>query len=168
MISDKKSQKSIKSADTKKAKKGSGRFKKGKSGNAKGRPLGSRNKVTLMAQALFDGEAEKICLKIIDLALKGESLPALQICLNRILPPVKSAPISNPLEILPLKSLADVVNGYSEILNVYLRGDITSDEVRVMQDILEGARRAMETASIAESNEIIEGLLEEKNDTQKL
>ncbi len=42
---------------TKTGKKG---FQKGISGNPNGRPTGSRNKLTLMAEALLDDEAEEL------------------------------------------------------------------------------------------------------------
>ena len=38
-------------------------FKKGKSGNPKGRPEGSRNNATILAQNLLDGQAEALWLK---------------------------------------------------------------------------------------------------------
>jgi hypothetical protein len=42
-----------------------GKFRKGKSGNPMGRPRGIRNKATLAAEALFEGEIEEICRKAI-------------------------------------------------------------------------------------------------------
>ena len=38
----------------------------------RGRPEGSRNKATLAAQTLLDGEAEALTRKVIDLALSGD------------------------------------------------------------------------------------------------
>ena len=46
-------------------------FVPGKSGNPKSRPKGSKNKVTLLAQKLLDGEAESLTRKCIELALDG-------------------------------------------------------------------------------------------------
>src|SRR4029077_7685570 len=43
----------------------------GQSGNPSGRPKGSRNRTTLAAEALLDGEAEQLTRKAIELA-KGE------------------------------------------------------------------------------------------------
>ena len=68
-------------------------FIKGKSGNYNGRPVGSRNKTTLMAQSLFDGQAEQICQKVINMAVKDGNWSALKACLDRLLPPLKSAPV---------------------------------------------------------------------------
>ena len=62
-----------------------GRFLPKSRGNTAGRPKGSRNKTTLAAQALLDGEAEALTRKAIELALSGDPV-ALCLCLERILP----------------------------------------------------------------------------------
>ena len=68
-----------------------GRFLQGLSGNPAGRPRGSRNRTTLAAQALLDGEAEALTRKAVDLALDGD-IAALRLCLERIIP-VRREPI---------------------------------------------------------------------------
>ena len=57
-----------------------GRFQKGRLGNPDGRPKGSRNKTTLIAQSLLEGEAEALVRKVVQLALEGD-LTCLRICL---------------------------------------------------------------------------------------
>ena len=61
-----------------------GRFRKGRSGNPKGCPTGSRHKATLAAEVLLDGESEKLTRKAIAMALEGDTT-ALRLCLERIL-----------------------------------------------------------------------------------
>ena len=61
------------------------RYKPGQSGNPTGRPKGARNKATVAAETLLEGEAETITRKCIDLALEGD-LVALRLCLSRIVP----------------------------------------------------------------------------------
>lgn len=61
-------------------------FPKGRSGNPYGRRLGARNRATLAAEALLDGEAEKLTRKAVVLALRG-NVACLRLCLDRILPP---------------------------------------------------------------------------------
>lgn len=48
-----------------------GKYKKGFSGNPKGKPKGARNKSTLAAEALLEGSLEKICKKVEEEALNG-------------------------------------------------------------------------------------------------
>ncbi len=62
------------------------------SGNP-GRPKGSKNKTTVITEALLDGEAKKLTRKCIELALAGDTT-ALKLCMERILPPRKDRPVS--------------------------------------------------------------------------
>ncbi len=54
-----------------KTEKKQGKFRKGHSGNPLGRPRGIRNKATITAEALFEGEIEGICCKAIEEAKRG-------------------------------------------------------------------------------------------------
>ena len=54
--------------------------------------MGSRNKATLIVEALLDGEAEAIVRKVIERAKKGD-LIALRLCLDRIAPPRRDRPV---------------------------------------------------------------------------
>src|SRR5207245_11470858 len=73
---------------------GKGRFRKGESGNRKGRPNGARNKATEAAELLLDGdgEAEALIRKAVELALEGDA-GALRLCLERIIPPRRARPV---------------------------------------------------------------------------
>lgn len=71
-------------------KQGGHRFRKGVSGNPKGRPKGARNKTTTMAEALLEGQAEALVQKLVSMALEG-NITALRLCLERLIPP-KRAP----------------------------------------------------------------------------
>ena len=48
-------------------------FEKGQSGNPNGRPQGSRNRATLAAEVLLEGEAEKLTRKAVKMALNGDT-----------------------------------------------------------------------------------------------
>src|SRR5215217_606904 len=67
-----------------------------------GRPPGARNKATLAALALLEGEAEALTRRCVELALAGD-VTALRLCLERLLP--KGRPVRLPL---PMRTLADL------------------------------------------------------------
>ena len=50
-------------------------FTRGYSGNPAGRPVGSRNAATEVAQALLDGEADALMRKCVEMALEGDRGP---------------------------------------------------------------------------------------------
>ena len=66
------------------------RFKKGVSGNPKGRPLGAKNKSSVIAESLLVGQSEALVQKAVRMALSG-NITALKLCLERIIP-VKREP----------------------------------------------------------------------------
>jgi hypothetical protein len=92
-------------ADEKRA----GRFPKGQSGNPAGKPKGTRNATTLALEALLDGQASALTQKAIDVALTGD-IPALRLCMDRILPPRKDSPVA--FDLPEMKTLNDAVPGY--------------------------------------------------------
>ena len=141
-------------------KKGIKGFIKGKSGNPSGRTRGSRNKTTLMAQALFDGQAEQICQKVIGLAVKDGNWSALKACLDRLLPPLKSAPVV--FEMPEVETVKDLVSAYRAVVAAYSSGEITADDARVIHDLLKGQRRAMVSAELAERVARLEMMMEDQ------
>jgi hypothetical protein len=67
-------------------------WKKGQSGNPKGRPKGCRNKSTkqaqILAQGMLNDEVIKLVRKLLKMALEGD-MQAMKLCIERILPPLK-------------------------------------------------------------------------------
>jgi len=91
-----------------------GRFQKGQSGNPKGKPKGARNRTTLIAQTLLDGQAEALVGKVVQLALDGD-LTCLRICLERLVPPKKDAPIE--IDLPDISAVADIPKLFSVKIN---------------------------------------------------
>ena len=118
------------------------RFRPGQSGNPKGKLKGTRNRVTLAAQLLLDGESEALTRKAIELALDGD-MAALRLCLERILPPSRERPIF--LE-LPDTSTAEGISIAAEaILQSVASGELLPGAGTVLSGLVEKRRSSLET-----------------------
>jgi hypothetical protein len=115
-------------------------FKKGQSGNPKGRPKGALNKASMAAQQLLDGEAQEITRKVIELAKKGNPM-ALKLCLERVLPPRKDRPVS--LKLPEVKEATDVPRALNGILAAVSQGDITPNEAGILAGLVGAAHKAI-------------------------
>jgi hypothetical protein len=66
-------------------------YTKGQSGNPSGRPPGIKDR-RVKTRELFESRKTELIEKAIDLALGGDT-QALRMCLDRIVPPIKDAPV---------------------------------------------------------------------------
>jgi hypothetical protein len=128
-------------------------FAKGQSGNPAGRPKGSRNATTLALESLLDGQAPALTQKAIDLALTGD-IPALRICLDRILPPRRDRPVTFALP--PIESAQDAAATVSAVLTAVAAGDLTPADAGEISRLIETYVKAFETAELAERLERLE------------
>jgi hypothetical protein len=71
-----------------------------------GRRPGARHKVTRAVEALLEGQYEALTQKAIEKALEGDGV-ALRLCLDRISPPRKDAPIT--IDLPAVTSASDAV-----------------------------------------------------------
>jgi hypothetical protein len=125
----------------KRHKPGPGRpFQKGQSGNPVGRPVGSRNAATQLAEALLDGEAEALTRKLVELALEGD--PAmLRLAVERIVP---RRARTRPFPLPEINSAADLVPAMAAIACAAAEGVITPFDAAEMARLVETALRAAE------------------------
>jgi hypothetical protein len=130
---------------TNSASKQSGRFRRGVSGNPAGRAAGSRNRASLVADALADGELEGIVKKVIADAKAGDA-KAREIVLARAWPPRKGRRVQ--LDLPEVKSAADITSAMSAVTRAVAKGEITPDEGQAVAAILESQRKAIELADI--------------------
>lgn len=120
-------------------------FPKGDGGNPNGRPKGSRNKVTLAVEALLEGDAEALTRKAIEKALGGDMV-ALRLCLDRIAPAKKDAPVTFALP--AMKTAKDAAKAAGAILKSVAAGGLTPSEGTAIAGLVETYRRALETHEI--------------------
>ena len=129
------------------------KFKPGESGNPSGRPKGARNKSTIAAEALLNGEAETITRRCIDLALEGDST-ALRLCLSRILPVKRDRAIE--LDLPALEDSQDSLRAIGTVLEAVGSGTITPNEGQAVASLLETHRRTFEVEELEQRIEVLE------------
>ncbi len=134
------------------------KFQPGESGNPKGRPRGSRNRATLAAEQLLDGDADAIIAKVIALAKRGDPV-ALRICIDRIVPRGRGRPIE--VDLPELRKATDLVAAASAIVDAAARGEMTPAEAQEWMRVLDAQRRILETEELALRIELIEQQLED-------
>ena len=130
-----------------------GQFTKGTSGNPGGRPPGSRNKATLLMEALLEGEAEQLARKAIELGKAG-NIHALQLCLDRLTPPCKDRLVC--FDLPSMRSLDDISVGIARIVTAVSEGNLTPQEGEVVFRILEGHAKIMNTQDLVRRVEKLE------------
>jgi Family of unknown function (DUF5681) len=123
-------------------------FLKGRSGNPTGRRYGSRNKKTLAAAVLLDGEAEALTRKAVELALEADPT-ALRLCIERILPPCRERPVKFTLP--PVKSSEDISIAMNAVTAALARGIITPGEAERIANVVDTFARAIATTKRRES-----------------
>jgi hypothetical protein len=117
----------------------------GQSGNPSGRPKGSRNRTTLAAEALLDGEAEELTRKAIELA-KGGDLAAIRICLDRILPTRKDRTITFALP--TMETASDAANAVAAIVAAVAEGEVTPAEAVELSKLVENYSKTLVATDI--------------------
>jgi hypothetical protein len=132
-----------------------GRFEKGRSGNPRGRPLGSRNTATMAAEELLQGEAERLTRKCIELALSGDTV-ALKLCLERIYPARKDRPVAFPLP--PIASARDAAEIAAAVAQAVAAGHVTPSEAAEIAKVVDVYVRAYQTAELDDRTARVEQL----------
>ena len=129
---------------------GGTRFKPGNLG----RPTGARHKVTRAIEELLEGEHEALTRKAIEKALEGD-MAALRLCLDRLAPPRRDAPIAIALP--TVESLADAVAASATVMAAVGAGDVTPDEGARVMAILTAHKQIVEAGDLEARIAVLEG-----------
>ena len=110
-----------------------------------GKPQGARHKATQAALALLDGEAEALTRQAVTMALGGDTT-ALRLCLERIAPPRRDAPVT--FDLPPMETARDAAKAAGAVLGAVADGDLTPTEGAHIMALVETYRRTLETSDL--------------------
>lgn len=119
-----------------------------------GKPKGTRHKATRAALALLEGEAEGLTRRAVELALDGDTT-ALRLCLERIAPAKKDAPVT--FDLPPMESAGDAAKAAGAVLDAAAGGDLTPTEAAHIMGLVETYRRTLETTDLEARVTALEG-----------
>jgi hypothetical protein len=120
-----------------------------------GKPKGTRHKATQAALALLDGEAEALTRQAVTMALGGDTT-ALRLCLERIAPPRRDAPVT--FDLPPMETARDAAKAAGAVLGAVAHGDLTPTEGAHIMALVEGFRRTLETTELEARLVALEGV----------
>jgi hypothetical protein len=116
-----------------------------------GRRPGSKNKTTLVAEALLKGEEAELVRKGIELAKAGDTV-MLKFFLERILPKERSVEIDLPA----LNSVSDAIDGLAAVAEAVSTGKITPSEAAGVASPITAYARTADLAELEQRLEKIE------------
>jgi hypothetical protein len=121
-------------------------FEPGNRANPSGRPMGARNKTTVMLEQMMADDGVAVVQAILD-AAKGGDMTAARIIVDRIVPPRKDRPVV--VDLPKIESAADIPQATTAILEATAAGNLTPSEGAALVNMVEAHRKALETAELA-------------------
>jgi hypothetical protein len=120
---------------------GGTRFKRGNPG----KPKGARHRVTVAMEGLLEGQHVALTEKAIAMALAGDTT-ALRLCLDRLAPPRRDAPVSVALP--PVKTAQDAVAASTAVLGAVASGEVSPDEGARLMGLLTAHKQILEVGDL--------------------
>jgi hypothetical protein len=108
-----------------------------------GRMPGSKNRTTIVAEALLRGEEDELIRKAIELAKAGD-VPMLKFLLDRILPKERSVYVDLP----PMGRAKDAVDALGAIIDAAGNGRIAPSEASALATLVEALARTLNVAEL--------------------
>ncbi len=116
-----------------------------------GRPRGSKNRTTLLAASLLEGEAEELARTAIAIAKAGD-VGMLKFLLGRILPKERLV----RLELPPADDDFDAVDAMRAILVAAVSGQIPPSEASALANIVAAYARTIDNSELSQRLESLE------------
>lgn len=110
-----------------------------------GKPKGTRHKATVAALAMLDGQSEALTQQAVTLALEGDTT-ALRLCLERIVPPRRDAPVQ--FDLPQMETARDAAKAAGAVLDAVALGDLTPTEGAHIMGLVDTYRRTLEATEI--------------------
>lgn len=127
----------------------------GTDGHEGGRPLGSRNKSTLLGEALLDGEMDNVIRRTIDHAMAGHPT-AMRLVVERLVPRRSRRA---PFELPPIDTVADALAAMKRIPALVAAGELDPREGATIVAMLDQTYRTLQDAqNSADAAKLIRGL----------
>lgn len=134
-------------------------FEPGQSGNPKGRPKGSRNRVTQAVEALIHGQAEALGAKAVEKALEGDA-SMLRALLGTLMPTRRERTVE--FELPKLESAADAVKASSAVISACAAGELSPNEASEIMGLISTHVRTIEAAELEQRIAALEKMQEQK------
>lgn len=123
-----------------------GQFKKGASGNPRGRPRGiADQRVSL--RALLVPHAKDLVDRVLTLAKSGDTA-ALRLCIERLIPVAREAPIQ--FDLPAIHQAEDCAAAQAAIVAAVAAGELLPGQARDLAALVDAHRAALESSELAQ------------------
>jgi len=128
-------------------------FKKGQSGNPRGKKPGTRHKATIAALELLEGDLRAITRVCIDKA-KGGDLLACKLVLDKLIPNCRERSIT--LTLPKVEAAAEIPKALGAIIDAVTKGEITTGEGQALTAMMDAYIKGMELTDLEVRLEALE------------
>jgi hypothetical protein len=108
-------------------------FRRGMSGNPRGKPVVTRHRVTMLAEHMMQDDAEDVVRAVLTAAMTGDMVAA-RLVLDRVMPPRRGRPVAFALP--ALQTGADLPTALGAIVAAVASGILSPEEAAAVAAVL--------------------------------